>query len=159
MTTVSSRVSLEERVASAIAASRDRLLSTQHPDGYWWAKLESNVTITSEIVLLHKIWGTEARVPLDKIKNYLLREQRAHGGWELFYADGGEVSVSVEAYMALRLLGVPVRRSGARARTCVHPRARRRLEDARLHEDELSIDRLLRLARAADPSALDHALA
>ena len=107
MTAVRNDVSLAERVAGAIAASRDRLLSTQHPEGYWWAKLESNVTITSEIVLLHKIWGTESRVPLDKIKNYLLREQRSHGGWELFYDDGGEVSTSVEAYMALRLLGVP----------------------------------------------------
>jgi squalene-hopene/tetraprenyl-beta-curcumene cyclase len=106
MTALANDVSLSEGVANAIASSRDRLLSLQHPDGYWWAKLESNVTITSEIVLLHKIWGTESRVPLDKMRNYLLREQRSHGGWELFYDDGGEISTSVEAYMALRLLGV-----------------------------------------------------
>jgi squalene-hopene/tetraprenyl-beta-curcumene cyclase len=80
MTALANDVSLSEGVANAIASSRDRLLSLQHPDGYWWAKLESNVTITSEIVLLHKIWGTESRVPLDKMRNYLLREQRSHGG-------------------------------------------------------------------------------
>jgi squalene-hopene/tetraprenyl-beta-curcumene cyclase len=107
MTAVHAAVSLLERVDNAIEASKDRLLSLQYPDGYWWAKLESNVTITAEVVLLHKIWGTEARVPLDKVRNYLLREQRAHGGWELFYDDGGDLSTSVEAYMALRLLGIP----------------------------------------------------
>jgi squalene-hopene/tetraprenyl-beta-curcumene cyclase len=98
-----SQTLLEEK----IRASQDHLLSIQHPDGYWWADLESNVTITSEVVLLHKIWGTDASRPLEKAKTYLLREQREHGGWELFYGDGGDLSTSVEAYMALRLLGVP----------------------------------------------------
>ena len=32
---------------------------------------------------------------------------RPGGGWELYYDDGGELSTSIEAYMALRLLGVP----------------------------------------------------
>jgi squalene-hopene/tetraprenyl-beta-curcumene cyclase len=49
-----SQTLLEEK----IRASQDHLLSIQHADGYWWADLESNVTITSEVVLL-KIWGTD----------------------------------------------------------------------------------------------------
>jgi squalene-hopene/tetraprenyl-beta-curcumene cyclase len=92
---------------SAIARSQAYLLSLQYPDGYWWANLESNVTITAEVVLLHKIWGTDAARPLAKIETYLRSQQREHGGWELFYGDGGDLSTSVEAYMALRLLGVP----------------------------------------------------
>jgi squalene-hopene/tetraprenyl-beta-curcumene cyclase len=95
------------QVATAIAASQEYLLSIQNPAGYWWAELESNVTITSEAVLLHKIWGTDQTRPLHKVAAYLRQEQRQHGGWELFYGDGGELSTSVEAYMALRLLGVP----------------------------------------------------
>ncbi|MBN3945519.1 MAG: squalene--hopene cyclase [Nostoc sp. NMS7] len=95
------------QVATAIAASQEYLLSLQNPAGYWWGELESNVTITAEVVLLHKIWGTDQRRPLDKVEAYLRQEQRQHGGWELFYGDGGELSTSVEAYMALRLLGVP----------------------------------------------------
>ncbi len=94
-------------VQKAIALSQEYLLSIQYPDGYWWGELESNVTITSEMVLLHKIWGTDATRPLEKTVSYLRSQQRDHGGWELFYGDGGELSVSVEAYMALRLLGVP----------------------------------------------------
>ncbi|BAY47163.1 squalene/oxidosqualene cyclase [Scytonema sp. HK-05] len=94
------------RVKDAIAASQNYLLSIQYPDGYWWAELESNVTITAEVVLLHKIWGTDRERPLHKVEAYLRSQQRDHGGWELFYGDGGELSTSVEAYMALKLLGV-----------------------------------------------------
>ncbi|KHG39760.1 MULTISPECIES: squalene--hopene cyclase [Aphanizomenon] len=94
------------KVVDAIAASQKHLLSIQNPDGYWWAELESNVTITSEAVLLHKIWGTDKTRPLHKVENYLRSQQREHGGWELFYGDGGDLSTTVEAYMALRLLGV-----------------------------------------------------
>jgi squalene-hopene/tetraprenyl-beta-curcumene cyclase len=96
-----------KQVTEAIAASQKHLLSIQNPDGYWWAELESNVTITSEAVLLHKIWGTDKTRPLHKVESYLRSQQREHGGWELFYGDGGELSTTVEAYMALRLLGVP----------------------------------------------------
>ncbi|MGB5769875.1 MAG: squalene--hopene cyclase [Crocosphaera sp.] len=91
----------------AISASQNYLLSLQYPQGYWWAELESNITLTAETVLVHKIWGTDKTRPLHKIEAYLRRQQREHGGWELFYGDGGEISTSVEAYMALRLLGVP----------------------------------------------------
>ena len=96
-----------KQVVDAITASQQYLLSIQNPDGYWWAELESNVTITSEAVLLHKIWGTDKTRPLHKVENYLRSQQREHGGWELFYGDGGDLNTTVEAYMALRLLGVP----------------------------------------------------
>lgn len=95
------------KLDEAIAKSQNHLLSIQYPDGYWWAELESNVTITSEAVLLHKIWGTDTTRPLHKVEKYLRVQQRDHGGWELFYGDGGELSTTVEAYMGLRLLGVP----------------------------------------------------
>lgn len=98
----------EDRLDEAIAASQNHLLGRQFPEGYWWADLESNVTITAEVVLLHKIWGTDASYPLHKTETYLRQHQRDHGGWELYVEDGGNLSVSVEAYMALRLLGVPV---------------------------------------------------
>jgi squalene-hopene/tetraprenyl-beta-curcumene cyclase len=97
-----------ERINQAIARSQDHLLSRQTSDGYWCAELESNVTITAEVVLLHKIWQTDKTRPLAKAETYLRSQQREHGGWELYYGDGGELSTTVEAYMALRLLGVPI---------------------------------------------------
>ncbi|MFM7575681.1 MAG: squalene--hopene cyclase, partial [Microcystaceae cyanobacterium] len=35
------------------------------------------------------------------------QQQNDQGGWELYYGDGGDLSTSIEAYMALRVLGVP----------------------------------------------------
>ncbi|BAZ31023.1 squalene/oxidosqualene cyclase [Cylindrospermum sp. NIES-4074] len=97
---------IEFKVKEAIASSQNYLLAIQNPGGYWWAELESNVTITAEAVLLHKIWGTDSTRPLHKVVSYLRSQQRQHGGWELFYGDGGDLNASVEAYMALKLLGV-----------------------------------------------------
>jgi len=93
-------------LVDAIARAVDALFATQYPAGYWWAELQSNVTITAEVLLLHHIWGTFARVPRAAAERYFRTEQRAHGGWELAFGDGGELSVTIEAYMALRLLGV-----------------------------------------------------
>ncbi|VEP14255.1 Squalene--hopene cyclase [Hyella patelloides LEGE 07179] len=101
------QLTFPQKVEQAIAASQKYLLSIQYPDGYWWAELQANVTITSEVLLLHKIWGTDRSLPLEKIEYYLRSQQQDRGGWELFYGDGGELSTSVEAYMALRLLNVP----------------------------------------------------
>ena len=95
------------KLEQSITAAQNHLLSLQEDAGYWWADLESNATITAEAVLLHKIWGTETGRPLAKAEAYFRQHQREHGGWELFYGDGGELSTSVEAYMGLRLLGVP----------------------------------------------------
>ncbi len=94
------------KLQEAIKKAQDYLFSLQQDDGHWCAYLESNVTITAEAVLLYKIWGIDHHKPLHKIEAYLRSQQRSHGGWELYYGDGGDLSTSVEAYMALRLLGV-----------------------------------------------------
>ncbi|HWT05560.1 MAG TPA: squalene--hopene cyclase, partial [Xanthomonadales bacterium] len=94
-------------LSAAIERAADALFQLQDPAGYWWAELQSNVTITAEVLLLHHVWGTFDRVPRTAAEAYLRGEQRDHGGWELAYGDGGELSVSIEAYLALRMLGVP----------------------------------------------------
>ena len=94
-------------LADTLRRAIDALWSKQHTDGYWWAELQSNVSITAEVILLHHVWDVFDRVPKAKAEAYFRGEQRAHGGWELAYGDGGELSVSIEAYMALRMLGVP----------------------------------------------------
>jgi len=97
----------ETMLDDAIARAVEALFGLQDPAGYWWAELQSNVSITAEVVLLHHIWGTFDRVPRAEAERHFRGEQREHGGWELAYGDGGELSVTIEAYLALRLLGVP----------------------------------------------------
>src|SRR5262245_30166613 len=38
-------------VASAIEKAQKYLLDLQYPEGYWWAELEANVTLTAEYVM------------------------------------------------------------------------------------------------------------
>lgn len=104
------------RLATAVQRAQHYLLAQQNLDGYWWAELEANVTLTAEYVMLHCILihadarnalsnGQDRRQQIQQMARYLLREQRAHGGWELFYGDGGELSTTIEAYFALKLAG------------------------------------------------------
>jgi squalene-hopene cyclase len=108
LTPTSSRSIDPTTLTATIEKSQQYLLSLQTPDGYWWGNLESNVSITAEVVLLFKLWGIADRRPLAKAKQYLQRHQVASGGWELYTGDGGDLSTSIEAYMALRLLDVPI---------------------------------------------------
>lgn len=103
----SSTTPQRDRLDASIEAIQNYLCDRHHPQGYWWADLEANVTMLAEVLLLHHIWGTCDRLPLHKAEACLRQEQREHGGWELFYGDGGDLSTSVEAYLGLRLLGVP----------------------------------------------------
>src|SRR5262249_13517135 len=49
--------------------------------------------------------GKDREEQIRQMARYILRQQRDHGGWELFYGDGGEISTTVEAYFALKLAG------------------------------------------------------
>jgi squalene-hopene/tetraprenyl-beta-curcumene cyclase len=106
----------QSRVADAIRRAQGYLLAQQKPEGYWWAELEANVTLTAEYVMLHRLLidadprnrfsnGRDRERQVAQMARYLLRQQRAHGGWELFFGDGGEISTTVEAYFALKLAG------------------------------------------------------
>jgi squalene-hopene/tetraprenyl-beta-curcumene cyclase len=107
MSTVSPHLHSSEqtRLSTAIRRAQNYLLSQQHLDGYWWAELEANVTLTAEYVMLHRILGIAKETRIQQARRYLLREQREHGGWELFFGDGGELSTTIEAYFALKLAG------------------------------------------------------
>jgi squalene-hopene/tetraprenyl-beta-curcumene cyclase len=113
---------LNERLADAIERGQGYLLAQQSPEGYWWAELEANVTLTAEYVMLHRILGQSGGAgrerQINKAARYLLRQQTASGAWELYYGDGGELSTTIEAYFALKLAGIgadeePLRRARA----------------------------------------------
>src|SRR5262249_20576474 len=103
-------------VSNAIHRAQAYLSAQQNLDGYWWAELEANVTLTAEYIMLHRILiaadpaarsgaGKDREAQIQQMARYILREQRPHGGWELFYGDGGEISTTIEAYFALKLAG------------------------------------------------------
>lgn len=95
-----------ERLAQAIRRSRDYILAQQLPEGYWVGELEANTTLTSEYMLFRRLIGTVDAVREQKCVQYLLSQQHADGGWTLYYGGPSEISTSMEAYFAMRVVGV-----------------------------------------------------
>ncbi len=91
----------------AIARGVSHLLSLQYDEGYWWGELESNVTITAEHMFLTHILGVADKEEWRKIANYILSQQRDDGTWANWYEGPGELSTTIEAYLALKLAGIP----------------------------------------------------
>jgi squalene-hopene/tetraprenyl-beta-curcumene cyclase len=93
---------LDESIARASAALR----SAQRPDGHWVFELEADATIPAEYVLLSHYLGEESNLELErKIGAYLRRRQAADGGWPLFHGGAFDISASVKAYFALKMIG------------------------------------------------------
>jgi squalene-hopene/tetraprenyl-beta-curcumene cyclase len=88
-----------------IERTRDFFLREQLPDGYWWAELESNVTISAEYVMLFHFLGMVDRERERKLANYILAKQTQEGFWSLWHNGPGDLSTTIEAYFALKLAG------------------------------------------------------
>ncbi len=109
--------SLDEAVDRAAEA----LARAQRPDGHWVFELEADATIPSEYVLLRHYLGEPVDVDLEvRIGSYLRRLQGGHGGWSLFHDGAFDISASVKAYYALKMIGDdPVAAHMARAREAI----------------------------------------
>src|SRR5947199_3218918 len=93
-------------IDDGIAAATRALLERQQADGHFVFELEADATIPAEYVLLRHYLAEPIDTPLEeKIAAYLRRIQAAHGGWPL-YRDGElDMSASVKAYFALKMVG------------------------------------------------------
>ena len=110
---------VEESVGRAAAA----LSKAQQSDGHWVFELEADCTIPAEYVLLRHYLGEPVDAKLEsKIGRYLRRIQSAvHDGWGLFHGGTFDVSASVKAYYALKMIGDdPSAPHMVRARAAIH---------------------------------------
>ena len=102
MTVAVERATLDRNIASATKA----MLDAQKPDGHWCFELEADATIPAEYVLLRHYLAEPVDAELErKIAVYLRRIQGAHGGWPLFHEGEFNMSASVKAYFALKMIG------------------------------------------------------
>jgi squalene-hopene/tetraprenyl-beta-curcumene cyclase len=89
-----------------IDAARDALLACQRPDGHWLFELEADATIPAEYVLLRHYLAEPVDPVLEaKIGNYLRRIRGQHDGWPLFQDGAFDMSATVKAYFALKMIG------------------------------------------------------
>lgn len=89
----------------ALQQSCEFFFREQLPEGYWWAELESNVTITAEYIMLFHFLGMVDKDREKKLANYILSKQTAEGYWTIYYGGAGDLSTTIEAYFALKLAG------------------------------------------------------
>ncbi len=94
-------------LAGAVARATAALARRQRQDGHWLFELEADATIPAEYVLLEHFLDRIDEPLEEKIGAYLRAAQGAHGGWPLFYDGPFDLSCTVKAYYALRLIGDP----------------------------------------------------
>jgi squalene-hopene/tetraprenyl-beta-curcumene cyclase len=96
---------LAATLTSAIERSRDRLLKLQRPDGHWVGELQGDTILESEWMLLLAFLGREKDDRFGKAANYLLQQQTPEGGWSNYPGGPADISCSVKAYFALKIVG------------------------------------------------------
>jgi squalene-hopene/tetraprenyl-beta-curcumene cyclase len=101
--------------ADAAAAAVGHLLDLQDPAGWWSGELETNVTMTAEHVLLLTFLGVDVDDIREGAIRHLLTLQREDGSWGVYHDAAADVSTTIEAYVALRVLGLDASRRELRA--------------------------------------------
>jgi squalene-hopene/tetraprenyl-beta-curcumene cyclase len=93
---------LDDRIGRAAQA----LLKRQRPDGHWVFELEADATIPAEYILLRQFLGEPDDLELERrIGVYLRRIQGSHDGWPLVHGGPFDISASIKAYYALKMIG------------------------------------------------------
>ena len=85
--------------------ARDHVLGLQHAEGWWQGELETNVTMDAEDLLLRQFLGVRDDAQTAAAGRWIRSQQREDGTWANFFGGPGDLSTTVEAYVALRLAG------------------------------------------------------
>jgi squalene-hopene/tetraprenyl-beta-curcumene cyclase len=91
----------------AMKKATEALLAIRHQAGWWKGELETNVTMDAEDLLLRQFLGIRTDEDTAATARWIRDNQREDGTWANFYGGPGELSTTIEAYVALRLAGDP----------------------------------------------------
>jgi squalene-hopene/tetraprenyl-beta-curcumene cyclase len=83
----------------------DALLALQDGAGWWKGELETNVTMDAEDLLLRQFLGIRTDAETARAATWIRSQQRDDGTWANYYGGPGDLSTTIEAYVALRLAG------------------------------------------------------
>jgi len=92
--------------SDALGSAVDWLLERQDTAGWWTGELQTNVTMTAEHILLLRFLGVDHASIAAGATRHILQSQREDGTWALYHDAPGDLSTTIEAYVALRVLGV-----------------------------------------------------
>jgi len=94
------------RLDRVIDRAQRSLLSLQREQGYWLAPLEANAEMNAELIVFNRFMDRVEPELEAKLKRMLLELQQPDGSWNLFPGGEGYLSISIEAYLALKLAGL-----------------------------------------------------
>ncbi|CCH78703.1 Squalene--hopene cyclase [Nostocoides japonicum T1-X7] len=92
-------------VRTALDAAVALLRSVQHKDGWWKGELATNVTMDAEDLMLRHFLGIATRRTDEETARWIRSQQADDGSWATFAGGPGELSTTVEAWVALRMAG------------------------------------------------------
>jgi squalene-hopene/tetraprenyl-beta-curcumene cyclase len=96
-----------ELLDRACDRARDGLLAQQRADGHWSYRLQSNVCMEAEYLLLGRILGRADAERERRLVHRILEDQLPDGGFPTYAAGPADADVTVEALAALRAAGLP----------------------------------------------------
>jgi squalene-hopene/tetraprenyl-beta-curcumene cyclase len=109
-----------DALGSALERTSNWLLARQTDEGYWVGELEGDTILESEYVLLMAFLGRESDPVCVRCARYIQDHQQTDGGWAIYPGGPTDISASVKAYFALKLVGVsPEEPAMVRARQAI----------------------------------------
>ena len=103
----SSTVGARSEAQLALKRACEHLIDQQDEAGWWRGELETNVTMDAEDILLREFLGVRLPEETERSAAWIRARQRADGTWANFHGGPGDLSTTIEAYWALRLVGDP----------------------------------------------------
>jgi squalene-hopene/tetraprenyl-beta-curcumene cyclase len=108
-------------VKQALNQAVQWLLAQQDDKGWWCGELETNVTMTAEHVLLLRFLNLSLERIAGGAIHHILHNQRDDGSWALYFDGPADLSTTIEAYVALKVLGIdPAHDAMQRALKVIH---------------------------------------
>lgn len=95
----------DARLAGAVQRAVEHLKGLQDRGGWWKGDLETNVTMDAEDLLLRHFLGILDPADTARAATWIRSQQRDDGTWATFNGGPGDLSTTVEAWVALRLAG------------------------------------------------------
>jgi squalene-hopene/tetraprenyl-beta-curcumene cyclase len=92
-------------VPDAVERAVAHLRGLQDTEGWWKGELETNVTMDAEDLLMREFLGIRTAEDTAQAARWIRAQQRGDGSWATFRGGPGDLSTTVEAWVALRLAG------------------------------------------------------
>ena len=89
----------------AMEKARAAVLGIQKPDGHWCGELQGDTILESEYIMLMAFLGRDQEKRVKKAARYIQSQQHRDGAWSNYPGGPDDISVSVKAYFALKMIG------------------------------------------------------